>query len=266
MKIKFLSSALIFLLIISCNSKKTDTDGGNSSASNKKENGAAVLETVTSQGFELMSQKCFICHFAKPDPSRANQMIAPPMMRVQEHYKPAYPKKEDFVKAVMEYVKNPLQENTLMPGTIKKFNIMPKLIYDDKELQMIAGALYETDFGTAPKMKMESIDNLQLNDGHKWKLKAESMEQMNAVRKKLDEFHSTEISDYNQLGKDIFNEAKTIMLDDSYTGDRFNQIHLFFGGIENNMHSLMATKSLVEAKKQLEELKLKFEKFTMFFE
>ena len=44
-----------------------------------------------------------------------------------------------------------------------------------------------------------------------------------------------------QLGKDVFNDAKTIMLDDSYQDELFNQIHIFFAGIENNMHTLMST-------------------------
>ena len=56
------------------------------------------------------------------------------------------------------------------------------------------------------------------------------------------------------------------MLDDSYTGELFNQIHIFFFGIENNMHTLMATKSKNEAEKQLIELKNKFKDFYKYFE
>ena len=266
MKINLLIAALILLWLTSCNSDDTKTGDRTSTEISAQKNESSEIDIAMSKGYALMTQKCFICHFAKPDPSRVNQMIAPPMLRVQEHYKPAYPEKDDFIKAVMEYVKNPVQEKTLMPGTIKKFNIMPKLIYDDKELQLIAEALYTTDFGSAPKMKMESIDNLQLNNGKKWKLKSETMAQMKAVQEKINNFQSSEISAYNQLGKDVFDEAKGVMLDDSYTGELFDQIHYFFGGIENNMHKLMATKSMDEAQEQLDALKLKFEKFTMFFE
>ncbi|MFZ0489530.1 MAG: hypothetical protein WAM00_04745, partial [Salegentibacter sp.] len=63
------------------------------------------------------------------------------------------------------------------------------------------------------------------------------MDQINAVIKKISNFESTEISDYNKLRKDIFKDAKIIILDDSYTGELFNQIHIFFYGIENNMHT-----------------------------
>ena len=31
-----------------------------------------------------MTQKCYLCHFETPDPSKKDQMIAPPMLRVPE--------------------------------------------------------------------------------------------------------------------------------------------------------------------------------------
>ncbi len=218
-----------------------------------------------SRGYELMSQKCFICHLEKPDPSKSGQMIAPPMLQVQEHYKPTYPNKEEFVNAMVSFIQNPSQEKTLMPGAVKKFNLMPKLLYEDTELRLIAETLYEYDFGSAPARAMQNMGGLKLNNGKKWVLKKESMERINAVTEKLNSFNSTNISDYNQLGKEIFNEAKTIILDDSYTGELFDQIHIFFNGIENNMHALIAAKSKDEAEKQLTELKNQFKEFHTYF-
>ena len=215
-----------------------------------------------------MSQKCFVCHFQKPDPAKMNQMIAPPLLRVQEHYKPAYPNKSDFVKVIIEYINNPSVEKTLMPGAVKKFKLMPKLIYDKNELQLIVETLFDMDFGKAPKMKMGMMgsNGIQLNNGKKWKLKLVSIQQMDTVIKKVNDFKSDNIVDYNQLGKAIFNDTKKIMLDDSYTGEKFNQIHLFFSGIESNMHILMAIASIDEAKNQLSELKNKLNEFNKYFE
>jgi hypothetical protein len=56
------------------------------------------------------------------------------------------------------------------------------------------------------------------------------------------------------------------MLDESYTGELFNQTHIFFDDIENNMHTLMTTKSKNEAKKQMTELNNKFKEFYNYFE
>jgi hypothetical protein len=73
--------------------------------------------------------------------------------------------------------------------------------------------------------------DLRLNNGKKWKLTNESMGQINAVKESLANFNSTAISDYNQLGKDVFDEAKLVMLDESYEGEVWDQIHNFFSDI-----------------------------------
>jgi len=256
----------VFLLVVSLTSCKTDKKGAY-----EKNNANTIEEAtekegteLTSKGYELMKQKCFICHFEKPDPSRRDQMLAPPFLRIQEHYKPTYPNKEEFITAIMAIINNPSEEKTLMPGAVKKFNLMPKLVYDQEELRLIAEVLYDIDYGSAPKMRMNQ--DLQLNDGKKWKLTKESMRQINAIINNLDDFQSSDISAYNQLGKDVFNEAKVIMLDDSYEGELWDQIHNFFSDIEDNMHALMATKSLIEAENEVVILKIKFGEFTNYFE
>lgn len=226
------------------------------------------IASLNSKGLELMTQKCLFCHFQKPDPAKMDQMIAPPMLRVQEHYKPAYPNKEDFVAAIIDYLNDPSEDKTLMPGAVKKFKLMPKLFYPEEELQLIVAAFYDMDFDEAPKLRMEMMgaNGIQLNNGEKWKLKTESFQHMDAITKKVNSFKSDNVADYNQLAKDVFNEAKKIMLDDSYTGEKFNQIHLFFNGIEGNMHTLMAIQSIDDANIQLSELRNKLNEFSNYFE
>lgn len=256
---------LVFLLVVSLTSCKTDkkddyeknNDDGIEKATEKE------VTEFTSKGYDLMKQKCFICHFEKPDPARRDQMLAPPFLRIQEHYKPTYPKKEGFIEAVMAIINNPSEENTLMPGAVKKFNLMPKLVYDQEELRLIAEALYEIDYGTAPKMRMNQ--DLRLNKGKKWNLSQETMSQITTIVKDLNDFKSDNILVYNQLGKDVFNDAKVIMLDDRYEGEIWDQIHNFFSDIEDNMHNLMATKSLIEAENEVVILKIKFKEFTNYF-
>ena len=57
-----------------------------------------------------------------------------------------------------------------------------------------------------------------------------------------------------------------ILLDKDYTGELFDQIHFFFGGIEDNMHALIATKSIGVANKQVTILKSEFDNFNKYFE
>lgn len=100
-----------------------------------------------------MKQQCFSCHLEKMGQGMGPAKIAPPMIRVQEHYKPLYPKKADFVKAVAEWVKNPKMEKTNMPGAVRKFKIMPALNIDDSKLELIGSALFEADFSGGQKRK-----------------------------------------------------------------------------------------------------------------
>lgn len=145
--------ALVFLFI-SCNKeKKIETTETVAIAKNQ--------DITKTEAYKLMKSKCFICHFPKPDPSKRDQMIAPPMLRVQEHYKPIYPKKEDFVKAIINWVKNPTEEMVEMPGTVREWGIMPKLAYADTDVEKIAAVLYDMDFGDSPKNEQKTRKSQQ---------------------------------------------------------------------------------------------------------
>ncbi|NOQ73386.1 MAG: hypothetical protein GQ574_15375 [Crocinitomix sp.] len=220
---------------------------------------------MMNEGELLMEQNCFACHFKTPDPAKKSEMIAPPMLRVQEHYKPVYPDKTEFVAAVMDMVNDPTEEKSLMPGALRKFNLMPKAAYDQSELKLIAEALFDMDFGATPNHHMQS-SSLSLNDGEKWKLKASSIELINTTADQINTFESDKVEDYNEFGKTIFSDVKTVMSDKDYTGELFDQIHVFFGGVEGSMHELMSVKSIDEANVQLSDLKVKFTEFNTFFE
>ena len=262
MKISLSIFALLFILA-GCNpSQKENQDSVDNN--NPVEANLAVI--TDSRGYELLAQKCYMCHLAQPDPARMDGMLAPPMLRVKEHYEPRYGERDEFVEAVMSIVKNPSEDNSLMPGAIKKFNLMPRLIYDDVDLRLIAGTIYDYDFGSAPKMNQMGGISLELDNGEKWKLEAKSIELMNTAVAQVNSFSSNNLADYNQLGVGLFDKAKGIMLNDAYTGQKFEMIHTFFNGIEGHMHLLMAIQSIDEAKAQVAELKQKLNEFDNYFE
>lgn len=265
MKINLL--IIVLFSLISCKKDKYTNPENLNVEKNVLQEGNKPEIKYTSKGYEVLKQKCYICHFEKPNPLKREDMISPPMLRVQEHYKPSYPEKTEFVSAVMAFVKNPSIENTLMPGAVKKFGLMPKLVYSDSELRLIAETIYDYDFGSAPKRGVEiEGGTLKLNKGKKWVLKKASIKQIDTIVSKLERYKPSNIEDYNQFGEAIFNEAKRIMLDDSYTGEVFDQIHVFFFGVEGNIHGLIAAKSESEAETQLIKIKEKFKEFYHYFE
>ncbi len=257
---KVLAIIAIASIFVACNSNSSENTENKKTDSNKKQ------EAYSGKGYQLMQQKCFVCHMEKPDPSNKASMIAPPMMRVQEHYKPSYKNKDEFVNAIVTFVSSPDEKKALMPGAVRKFNLMPNLGYDKEEIKLIAETLFDIDFGTMPKMKMEHSGSLSLNNGEKWKLKPESMEAVNSIIEKLNSFQSEDVPAYNQLGSDVFDLAKTILLDSDYKGDLLDQIHFFFGSVEGNIHALEATNSADEAKQLVEKLKKQFAEFGKYFE
>lgn len=251
---------LVFIGLASCN------DNEQKSTINTDENQSVEKGIVSEEGLKLMTEKCFICHFPKPDPSKKGQMLAPPMLRVQEHYLPNYQSKEAFVEAIIAWVENPQEENTLMPGAIRKFHIMPKLVYEKDELKLIAETIFETDFGDMPKNMQNMHKSLSLNNGEKWEVKEETIIQIREVNKLLSTYDSEEIEDYNTLGKDVFDLAKVILMDKSYSEETFEALHSFFYSVESTIHNLIAETAVSKAEEEYNILVEKFENFDTFFE
>jgi len=247
------------LFIFSCNS--TENKEQETQTSENKE----VAETnINSEAYNLMKQKCMICHFEKPSFENKGKMTAPPLLRIKEHYLPSFPKKEDFINAILDFSKNPTEEKVMMPGSVKKFNLMPKLGYTDEDLKIIAEFIYETDFGTAKRKKR--MNSQELNNDKKWKLKPETIQQIKEITVDISNFNSENIKDYNKFGTDIFNKTKLMMLDKDYDEATSQQIRIFFHGIEDDMHTLMGIENIEDAKTKVSELKVKFDNFFNYFE
>ena len=91
-------------------------------------------------GKELYGQLCASCHAAESNPK-----VAPPIFAVVDHVRQAYPKREDFISRIIEWVDEPETEVALMPGAIRKFNLMPKLGYSQRDVEEIAEYLFDKD-------------------------------------------------------------------------------------------------------------------------
>lgn len=101
-----------------------------------------VQETSNAlNGKELMEKNCYICH----NTQGTENMLAPPMSRVRDHYLDDDTTKDEFVTAIVEWCKNPTEEASLMPGARRKFGLMPKQVFDSKEVEAIANYLFDED-------------------------------------------------------------------------------------------------------------------------
>lgn len=92
-------------------------------------------------GEKLMKQRCDICH----NPENSDNRLAPPMFRVKDHYIDSETSREEFITAVWEWVQEPTEEKSLMPGARRNFGIMPKQDFDEAEVKAIAAYLFDHD-------------------------------------------------------------------------------------------------------------------------
>lgn len=81
------------------------------------------------------------CHVV--DGEGGETSSAPPMFAVRHHYSGTYPKRADFVRAVMSWLREPTREKVVMSGAVKKFGLMKKLELDEMQTQQIAEYLYD---------------------------------------------------------------------------------------------------------------------------
>ncbi|MEC7263926.1 MAG: DUF3365 domain-containing protein [Bacteroidota bacterium] len=131
---KYLSiSFLAVLLLFSCKQgpKTTETEPGS----------VAQAATVLEEGRTLMETKCYVCH--NPSVPENGQRIAPPMVAVKAHYLDVYKERGAFVKGIMEFVKTPSEEKTMMRGAVRRFGLMPAQQFPEEEIRKIAEYLYD---------------------------------------------------------------------------------------------------------------------------
>ncbi len=93
------------------------------------------------EGYTLMKNNCYVCH--NPSAKSHDSIIAPPFKAVKMHYTKTYDNKKDFVEAVVNWVQNPQEDKSLMPGAIKRFKVMPKLPLKAEQLEKIAAYIYD---------------------------------------------------------------------------------------------------------------------------
>jgi len=87
----------------------------------------------------LLHGNCTTCHFIN------KSISAPAMSIVQKRYKQAFADKKMFIKFMVDFIKNPDKNNSIMLDMIKKYELMPKIAFDEDTLKEIASYLYDVN-------------------------------------------------------------------------------------------------------------------------
>ncbi len=136
MKIKIAYIFFLFsLLLYNCNSSSKEKS--NSTKAKHKPSQQELAD-----GFLLTESSCFSCH--SPNATLESR-IGPSMKAIKKHYITSNTSHEKFTKELAEFLNKPSGENSKMPDAIKKFGLMPKLIYSDEQISKIATYIYFTE-------------------------------------------------------------------------------------------------------------------------
>lgn len=93
----------------------------------------------------LMQKNCFSCHNMD---TTSNMRVAPPMYNVREHYLTGEITRSAFIEKMVQFVNNPTEQNSMMPGAVRNFGLMPKLMYNEEDLKLIAGYIYDNNLSS----------------------------------------------------------------------------------------------------------------------
>ena len=95
-------------------------------------------------GQQLYKANCASCHGTSGG-MNMNKRVAPPIIAVRMHYIGTYSDKDSFVMAVADWVEKQDEDNSLMRGAIRRFNIMPPVSISRKDAEKIAAYIYAGD-------------------------------------------------------------------------------------------------------------------------
>ncbi|QKF82518.1 c-type cytochrome [Halarcobacter ebronensis] len=89
----------------------------------------------------LFNGNCITCH-------RTDELnkSAPTIIEIRKRYIEVFPKKEEFVKHLSQWVYRPNEEKSIMQKAIQEYKLMPELGYDIDTLEQIAEFIYEKEF------------------------------------------------------------------------------------------------------------------------
>ena len=97
------------------------------------------------KALSLIQTNCFSCHTPELG---IDKRLGPPMFRVREHYYSQDISRDEFINKIVRFAENPSWENSIMPGAIRNFGLMPKQTFKREDLEVIAGYIYDNDLSS----------------------------------------------------------------------------------------------------------------------
>ena len=86
---------------------------------------------------------CFTCH--DPDVASHDEMLAPPLFGIRNHYLQATEGREEFIEKMTAFILAPSEEKALMKGPVRRFGLMPRHSLSEEEVRNIVTYIHDND-------------------------------------------------------------------------------------------------------------------------
>ena len=96
-----------------------------------------------SESYLLFKNNCYACHSVTS--KSHDEIIAPPMAAIKRRYQMSTDSRDDFIEVIVNWAKDPKEENSLMFGAVQQFKVMPKQKFYEEDLEKIAAYIYDNE-------------------------------------------------------------------------------------------------------------------------
>ena len=138
-KYQLIILSLSLILLWSCNRQPANKDEEVSSKELAKIENLQLFSKE--EGLAFLKTNCYACH--NPKSESHDNMLAPPLAGIKFKYKKLYPDRAKFIARMTDYIHHPSKENTLMPGPVKRFGLMPESPLDKDNIRRIVAYIYD---------------------------------------------------------------------------------------------------------------------------
>jgi len=274
--------AAVTLFLVSCNKIK-DTSKIEQIASH-------VSKSEQSEGYILFKNNCYACHSVIS--KSHDEIIAPPMVAVKRRYQKSYSSKEEFVEALVNWSKDPIEENALMRGAVQQFKVMPKQVFNEDDLKKIAVYIYDNDIeqpdwfeahfkeehgrdgksmqhekGKGIKMQGQNkwMQQMKLDKGEKWNANIETTQGVEKLQEILMNDKSEPLEGFKNLEKVLANKVAIIFDKCTMKGESHDNLHTFLLPLIKKTDMLKEVSSIEQGKKVSARINSHLSEYKSFF-
>ncbi len=241
-----------------------------------------VAHDVEPEGLQLIKKNCYACH--NPNTNSHDDIIAPPLIAVKNHYSRAYSSKDEFVREMTNWIVHPEEEMALMMGAVNRFNVMPSLGISKEDAKKMATYIFENELEkpkwfAAHEKEMHGGKNGQgmggnmwkkkiaLVDGKKWHSDKATFEHIQALKRIGSNAKSLEqAGDFHQLAVQFSKELDNLLNDCTMEGPDHNALHKYLMPLMKKNKMLGQVKSVQRGAHILQKIQSQLEEYQNFFQ